>query len=312
MAEPVVSVLVPTYQHGPYIRQCLDGILAQHLNVPWEVVIGEDGSTDGTREICLEYARSHPGRIRVLLNDRKDVVYIEGSPTGRRNVIQLYRAAKGAFIALCEGDDVWNSPDKLQTQLDHLRTHPEAVGCYHDTVVIDEHGTRSHSFREKLPARFTRENIISYLSAFHVSSVFFRNLHQFDHVPGWYWKVGVFDMVLFNLLVSKGELHYCAGLTSSYRKQAAGITNRDHNVNARLHLHRMVLWLRSADTFGVFPEEQVTDIVAGHFTLVVKEHGRPAALNVLKDLFLLAGLSLMRRPRLWARVLGALRTAPRV
>ncbi len=67
---PAVSVLVVTYQHAPFIAECLDGILAQQTDFPFEVIIGEDGSDDGTREICIAYADAHPDRIRLFLRDR--------------------------------------------------------------------------------------------------------------------------------------------------------------------------------------------------------------------------------------------------
>jgi len=67
---PLVSVTVITYQHADYIRKCLDGILMQKTKFPYEVIIGEDGSTDGTKEICKEYAEMHPDRIRLFLRDR--------------------------------------------------------------------------------------------------------------------------------------------------------------------------------------------------------------------------------------------------
>ncbi|MBK8614357.1 MAG: glycosyltransferase family 2 protein [Flavobacteriales bacterium] len=81
--EPLVSVVVPTYGHAPYIAECLTSILAQQFNAPWEILIGEDGGTDGTREICEQFVRAHPDRIRLMVRDRKDVIPIMGQPTGR-------------------------------------------------------------------------------------------------------------------------------------------------------------------------------------------------------------------------------------
>ena len=68
--EPIVSVTVATYQHVDYIKECLDGILMQETSFPYEVIIGEDGSIDGTQEICKEYAEKHPDKIRLFIRDR--------------------------------------------------------------------------------------------------------------------------------------------------------------------------------------------------------------------------------------------------
>ncbi len=160
-SDPIISVVVPTYRHVHFINDCLEGILKQNVNVPFEVIIGEDGSDDGTREICLWFLNKYPKIIKVLLNERDNVIYIEGSPTGRRNLIKLLQAAKGKFIAICEGDDFWLDPNKLQSQFDVLSKDEDIVGCYHDTVVIDVKGQVLRKFREKLPKRFGVDNIIS-------------------------------------------------------------------------------------------------------------------------------------------------------
>ena len=76
--DPVISVIVPTYQHARYIGECLNSILAQDLDQPWELIIGEDGSTDGTREICVGIANENPNRVRLILNEAESRIYIDG------------------------------------------------------------------------------------------------------------------------------------------------------------------------------------------------------------------------------------------
>src|SRR5262245_29671930 len=98
-ATPLVSIVTLTYQHAAYIAQCLDSLLAQRTDLPFEILIGEDESTDGTREICERYAREHPDRIRLFLRERKDVVHINGRPTGRFNFIKTLAEVRGKYIA---------------------------------------------------------------------------------------------------------------------------------------------------------------------------------------------------------------------
>ena len=122
---PLVSVNIITYNHEPYIAQAIEGALMQKTNFPYEVLIGEDDSSDGTREICKEYAARYPAKIRLFLNDRKNVIYINGRPTGRWNFVNLLRNARGQYMAICEGDDYWIDPYKLQKQVDFLEKNKD-------------------------------------------------------------------------------------------------------------------------------------------------------------------------------------------
>ena len=132
---PLVSVNMITYNHEPYIAQAIEGVLMQKTNFPYEVLIGEDDSSDGTREICKEYAAKHPDKIRLFLNDRKNVIYINGRPTGRWNFINLLKNSKAEYIALCEGDDYWTDPLKLQKQVEFLEANPN-YGMVHSDIHV--------------------------------------------------------------------------------------------------------------------------------------------------------------------------------
>lgn len=128
--EAVVSIVVPTYNHARFIGKCLDGVLDQELDMPMEVLVGEDASTDGTREICLRYAAQHPDRIKLTLRDRKDVMVIMGRPTGRANLRDLLNDAQGEYVALCEGDDYWIDRTKLARQIAMLQADRSLCGCF--------------------------------------------------------------------------------------------------------------------------------------------------------------------------------------
>lgn len=114
---PLVSVLVTPYNQKDYIRQTLDSILMQKCNFNFEVVIGEDCSTDGTREICMEYASANPDKIVLCLNERNKGLL--------DNYFDVFLKARGTYIADCGGDDYWLTDSKLQEQIDLLKAHPE-------------------------------------------------------------------------------------------------------------------------------------------------------------------------------------------
>lgn len=128
--EPLVSVVTITYQHAPFIERNVQGVSDQRTKFRVEHLIGEDESTDGTREICMRLADEHPGTVRLFLRSRKDVMYIMGRPTGRANQLALYAAARGKYIAVCPGDDHWIDPDKLQRQVELMESRPELSACF--------------------------------------------------------------------------------------------------------------------------------------------------------------------------------------
>jgi glycosyltransferase involved in cell wall biosynthesis len=120
--EPLVSIRTSTYNHGPYIKECIEGVLMQKTTFPVEYIIGEDYSADETRSIVFEYAEKYPDRIRVITADYN----VGAKANGRRCV----RACRGKYMAICEGDDYWIDPYKLQKQVDFLEKNPEYGMCY--------------------------------------------------------------------------------------------------------------------------------------------------------------------------------------
>jgi len=121
--NPVVSVLMITYNHEPYIRQAIEGVVMQKTDFEFELIIGEDCSQDKTREICFEYQKKFPDKIRVLWAN-VNVAKLGGN--SRR--IRAY--SRGEFIALCEGDDYWVDPLKLKKQVDIMRKFPNVGFCF--------------------------------------------------------------------------------------------------------------------------------------------------------------------------------------
>src|SRR3954469_12007804 len=91
---PLVSVCVQTYQHVNYIKDCMEGILMQQTNFPFEILLGEDQSTDGTREICIEYAQKYPDKIRLFLHHRENNIKINGRQTGLFNFLYNFFSAR--------------------------------------------------------------------------------------------------------------------------------------------------------------------------------------------------------------------------
>jgi glycosyltransferase involved in cell wall biosynthesis len=121
--NPVVSVHMITYNHEPYIRQAIEGVMMQQTDFEFELIIGEDASQDKTREICFEYQKKYPDKIRVLWW-HENVSKLGG------NSRRVFSRCRGEFIAFCEGDDYWTDPLKLQKQVDIMRENPNVGLCF--------------------------------------------------------------------------------------------------------------------------------------------------------------------------------------
>jgi len=139
----MVTVCVVTYNQEQWIRQTLDSILAQHTEYPFEVIIGEDHGSDGTRGICQEYIRKF--EIGDLKLENKGLQKITLLPETENlgvtaNWIRCVQAGTGKYIMTCAGDDWWHNPNKIQLQVDFMEDHPECVVCHTD---IDEYNERA-------------------------------------------------------------------------------------------------------------------------------------------------------------------------
>ena len=132
--NPVVSVHMITYNHEPYIRQAIEGVMMQKTNFEFELVIGEDCSQDKTREICFEYQKKYPDKIRVLWwHENLQKVSHPAGGNGRRTTAHC----RGEFIAFCEGDDYWIDQYKLQKQVDMMRKYPAVGLCITSAKVVN-------------------------------------------------------------------------------------------------------------------------------------------------------------------------------
>lgn len=128
----MVSVIILTYNHEKYIRQALDSVLMQDVDFKYEILIGDDASTDNTSKILQEYQKNNPEIIKIVL--RKENL----GPT--RNAYELFLLAKGEYLATCEGDDFWISSDKLRKQVQFLEEQSEYIGCSHISKIVNEQG----------------------------------------------------------------------------------------------------------------------------------------------------------------------------
>jgi glycosyltransferase involved in cell wall biosynthesis len=220
--SPMVSVCIQTYQHVNYIKECLDGVIMQKTNFPVEILLGEDASTDGTREICIKYAEKHPDKIRLFLHHRENNIKINGSPTGRFNFSYNLYSARGKYIALCEGDDYWTDPRKLQKQVDFLEENTEFVLCYHS--IRFSNNTQHNKFTRKKDKVLKLTDSIKTKQGATLSLVFnklFLNRNYYNIASG----LAIGDWPLEMFLLSKKNGYFLKEEMGCYRKHNNGATH---------------------------------------------------------------------------------------
>lgn len=215
---PLCAVWVVTFNHKRFIAQTIESIVHQKTEFPFKVFIGDDCSTDGTREICLQYKEAYPDLIELVFNSVNHM---------QQNSANVYKAcfSSGArYTAMCEGDDYWNDPYKLQKQIGFLETHETYVGCFHNTeeryqdddtkaswLYCGYPGGRDISFDD-----MTHTNVIP------TCSVVYRN-NLFGDFPTWYPKLLIGDWPLHLLNAQYGNFRYIPQVMSVHRLHSKGV-----------------------------------------------------------------------------------------
>ncbi|WP_268225536.1 glycosyltransferase [Sinomicrobium oceani] len=217
--KPLVSVCVQTYQHSPYIRECLDGILMQKTDFAFEILLGEDSSSDGTREICMEYAKKYANKIRLFLHHRENNIKIDGKPTGRFNFLYNLYNAEGKYIAICEGDDYWIDSLKLQKQVDFMEANEEDyVGVYTNYKICDQDGRliESKGLKESHPPFFDRLSVFGRYSS-QTLTVLYKNTPEAINKMSEFTDFLNADRVLAVMMAQHGKIKYMDFISGVYR-----------------------------------------------------------------------------------------------
>ena len=208
--QVLVSVVMITYGHEKYIRQAIEGVLMQKGDFDLELVIANDCSPDNTDAIISELLKSHPKaeKIRYIKHDKN----IGMMP----NFIYALKQAHGNYIALCDGDDYWTDPYKLQKQVDFLEANPDYVLCFHKVKILKPNGELVEDFITKVPEDYETQETLARLGNYiHTPSVVFRNVIK--EFPPEFSLSPIGDYFLYMLLVEHGKLHYFEDEMAVYR-----------------------------------------------------------------------------------------------
>ena len=217
-----LSVCLTTYNHEKFIREAIDSVLSQKTDFEFELLIGEDDSSDNTRAIVTEYKSSNPDKIVLFLHNREDVIYINGRPTGRHNYLNNLRHAKGEYIAVLDGDDFWTDPYKLQKQIDFLDENLDYSASFHN-VYIGKDNLETKKLYSNADSDFDLE-----LRDFLIKnqgptvSLVFRNPYLTEF-PDTFYTCPVEDWLMNVFLVQHGKIRFMHEVMGYYRKHDSGV-----------------------------------------------------------------------------------------
>ena len=209
----MVSVSMITYNHEKYIAEAIEGVVMQKTTFPFELIIGEDFSADNTRAICIEYQKKYPDIIKLRLNDPNQGMML--------NWINNIESGEGKYIALCDGDDYWTNPYKLQKQVDFMEANPDFAVCSHKVHtlmcgVLDENIEMEKDI-------LTTEDLINKDWGLLTASIFFRkDAHK---TPGWYYTVKNGDYALQLIVSLSGKIKFLPEYMAVYRQHLGGMSS---------------------------------------------------------------------------------------
>ena len=221
-----VSVCIVTYNQENYIAECLESIVTQQTNFKFEVIVGEDCSTDNTRAIIQEYVKKYPELIIPIFHE-KNVGVVE-------NIRQIYIAAKGKYIAHIDGDDMALS-NKLQKQFDVLEANPDCNVCSHDVKQINLEGTLKKISWTYPTGEYDLFELYKKLPFFAHSSKMFRNKYAKDFWNDLLSEPYILDLDIHIANVIDGKIYHIDDFLGLYRV-GSGVSNRNCKVNKLLPL----------------------------------------------------------------------------
>lgn len=204
----ILSVCVRTFNQKTFVSEALQSVLDQKTAFPFEIIVSDDGSTDGTQELLLEYQSKYPEKIRLILG-KEDV----GGPNNLKRVIE---ASNAKYVTCLDGDDYYTDIYKLQKQVEFLEAHPEYVACFHNVMnVFETEGKHSLFLPLGFPSVVNAEDVITKRWFMPIHSVMMRR--ELIAFPDWYSEVMNDDYVVNLSVVMHGPYYYMPDVMAVYR-----------------------------------------------------------------------------------------------
>jgi len=210
MDQITVSIFLLTYNQEQFIAQTINSILMQKANFNFQIVIGEDCSTDGTRSICETFAEKYSNKIKLLPALEKNIGLIA-------NYMRTIKACEGKYIAICDGDDYWIDENKLQKQVSFLEDNPNYSIVYSKLKKLFPDGTFKESIQRKLKQAGDFDDLV-FENVIPSVTVLFRNRQNISAVPTWITNFPYGDWPTYLwILKDGGKIHFMDEITAVYR-----------------------------------------------------------------------------------------------
>lgn len=210
MDQMTVSIFLLTYNQEQFIAQTINSILMQKTNFNFQIVIGEDCSTDGTRSICKTFAEKYSNKIKLLPALEKNIGLIA-------NYMRTIKACEGKYIAICDGDDYWIDENKLQKQVSFLEDNPNYSIVYSKLKKLFPDGTFKESIQRKLKQAGDFDDLV-FENVIPSVTVLFRNRQNISAVPTWITNFPYGDWPTYLwILKDGGKIHFMDEITAVYR-----------------------------------------------------------------------------------------------
>ena len=241
--NPSVSIVCDVYNHGAFLRNALDGFIMQKVNFPIEILIHDDASSDNSAAIIREYESRYPDIVRPI--------YETENQYHKQNLwadIQFPRA-KGKYIALCEGDDYWTDPLKLQKQVDYMEAHSGCWMCCHAAYWERNGELAINGCQYQDACDLTTDEVIRYGGLYLATASLLFRKDVLNDTPAWMRMADIGDYPLQILCSLRGPVHFLPQPMCVYRYQRPGSwTYNDIQSGVNLdHLNNEVAWMNELD-----------------------------------------------------------------
>lgn len=234
---PLVSIVMIAYNLEKYIGEAIESVLMQKVNFHYELVIGEDCSTDNTLRIALQYQSENPDVIRILQREKN----LGLTP----NCVDTHNHCRGKYIALLDGDDYWTDKNKLQKQVDFMETHPEYAGCAHQSSVIRGDASNFEKlFGSESDSDLYMNDMITHRK-FHTSSLLYKR-EIWQKCGGIPMGISSNERAIYPMVAIFGPVHYMKENMCVYRLAPTGLNSKISCEELETDL-LMLPWLKKID-----------------------------------------------------------------
>lgn len=274
--ELMVSIRCLTYNHEPYIRQCLEGFVMQKTDFRFEAIVHDDASTDGTADIIREFADKYPDIIKPIFETENQYSKHDGSI---RRIMDAH--THGKYVAICEGDDYWIDPLKLQKQVDFLELHPDYSMCFSGSKVIFDKDfaevdidAYKNLYAELKERDYSGTELLeSWIVP--TASIVFRSTINVKQNPSFMFG----DIIIILSCVESGKIHCIPEKQVVYRRNINGISSKAQKLSKVINHYQAI-----ADTFGDNYRKTCNQLIINNITsylLTGRKSEKKDALDVI-------------------------------